>query len=248
MLPYVFINMVTHLSAERVKTLVSEGIGFAAAVNQAENDLLRELHITSDDYRPSVAGVSMDVTGGDTGDNAYLLAVSSVLIQVALLREGSLDAALQELLNSYTLDLADDGALEQRRRDAVATAFASLQVDAVQLHLEQRLADLGSADAVPDMRRVLDQIRCCQQGTAYAACRDVSPGVPPCDAGLECAAGLSLRRSCGLLLAGRWPRTTVCHVRFGLDRLQRYRRVRCGAGMSTRRCRGVCRADKTPHF
>jgi hypothetical protein len=187
----VFINMVTHLTAERIKTLVGKGTGFVAAVNQAESALLRELHITSDSYQPSVTGVSMDVTGGDTRDNAYLLGVSSVLIQVAIQRAGSLDAALQEILNTYTIDLADDGALEQNRKDDVASALGRLHVDAVHGNLARRLAELGSTDAVPDMWSVIDV---CADGNAGGDSSCYASGglgeacgrAGACDDGLAC--------------------------------------------------------------
>jgi len=181
----VFINMVTHLTAERIKTLVGQGVAFAAAVPQAEGELVRQLHITSDDYEPSMAGVAMDVTGGDTRDNAYLLGVSSVLIQVAIGRAGSLDASLQELLNGYSLDLADDGSLQQERRDEVASALSLLQVDGIRANLAQRLSELGSTDTVPDMRSALDETQCCQQGTPFAGCRQAQD-LSLCDVGLAC--------------------------------------------------------------
>jgi hypothetical protein len=182
----VFINMITHLTAERIKSLVAQGAAFAGAVTQAEDELRQQLQVTSDDYLPSVAGTSMDITGGDTRDNAYLLGVSSVLIQVAMASGASLDAELQQLLNGYSLDLADDGRLVQDRRADVAAALASLQVESIRENLANRLQELGSDDPIPEMRSVLDQTRCCQQGALFAGCR-LSATMGLCDPGLACA-------------------------------------------------------------
>jgi hypothetical protein len=180
----VFINMITHLTAERIKTLVEGGTPFSTAVTQAEGDLLEQLSITDPGYRPSVRGVHMDITGGDNDDNAYLLSVSSTLIEVAIRRGGSIDAALQELLNAYALDLADGGLTTQRRGD-VALALRSLDVEKVRDNLQERLSSLGSDETPPQMQSVLDPAKCCESGVEGAACGE--GGV--CNAGLICALG-----------------------------------------------------------
>ena len=94
-----YVNMVTHLTGARIKSLVSGGSEFAAAVAQAESELLLELAITVPSYVPGTSGVHMNVAGADNDDNAYLLAVSTVLTQVAVNRGGSLDGQLQDVLN-----------------------------------------------------------------------------------------------------------------------------------------------------
>jgi hypothetical protein len=184
----VFINMLTHLTASRIRALVGDGLDFGLAVPQAEQELLRALNITGAGYEPAVRGISMDVTGEDTADNAYLLALSATLTHAAVRRGGAIDAALQELLNAYASDFADDGDLTPERKAEVSEALRHLQVSDVEAKLAARLQALGGSAAVPSMRRVLDTSRCCQHGTAGSGCRQEAGGLG-CDPGLACVGG-----------------------------------------------------------
>jgi hypothetical protein len=155
----VYVNMVTHLTTERIKALVESGVEFSQAVADAEGELIGELGITEPGYIPTVRGTSMNIAGADNADNAYLLGVSCVMILAAVERSGgSVDAALQEALNSFSLDLTD-GTLEAPRKAEVVRALARIDTAAVSRNLAQRLVTLGSADPVPSMNRVLDQDR-----------------------------------------------------------------------------------------
>jgi hypothetical protein len=155
----VYVNMVTHLTTERIKALVASGVEFSEAVARAESELVRELGITEPGYIPAVRGTSMNIAGGDTADNAYLLGVSSMMIELAIERSSdSVDAALQESLNGFSLDLSD-GTLEAQRRAEVARALVRIDTALVGHNLTERLAALGSADQVPNMNQVLDQDR-----------------------------------------------------------------------------------------
>jgi len=151
-----YVNLITHLSGERVKALVSSGTPFASAVTQAEDELLGELAITYSGFAPRVTGIAMNIAGGDNDDNAYLLAVSSVLCQVAASRGGSVDANLQELANAVAMDFAD-GALAANLRGEIAAALLALDVEGIASALAARLQQTGSSASVPDMNRVLDQ-------------------------------------------------------------------------------------------
>jgi hypothetical protein len=155
----VYVNMVTHLTTERIKALVESGVEFSEAVADAESELIGEFGITEPGYIPTVRGTSMNITGADNADNAYLLGVSCVMILTAVERSsGSVDAALQEALNSFSLDLTD-GTLEAPRKAQVVRALARIDTAAVSRNLAQRLVTLGSTDPVPNMNRVLDQDR-----------------------------------------------------------------------------------------
>jgi hypothetical protein len=155
----VYVNMVTHLTTERIKALVESGVEFSNAVADAESELIGEFGITEAGYIPAVRGTSMNIAGADNADNAYLLGVSCVMILAAVERSGgSVDAALQEALNSFSLDLSD-GTLEAPRKAEVVRALASIDTAAVSRNLAQRLVTLGSTDPVPNMNRVLDQDR-----------------------------------------------------------------------------------------
>lgn len=153
-----YINMVTHLTIQRIEALMEEGAAFTDAVAQAEQELCDGLRLTVPDYEPSASGVELNVMGGDTDDNAYLLSVGAVMIQTAALREGSIEGNLQELLNTMARDLAD-GALEPALFDEVGAALLALDPRRVQRLLATRFDELGITDDVPDMGRVLDQDR-----------------------------------------------------------------------------------------
>lgn len=171
-LQQVYVNMVTHLTTERIKALVSSGTAFSLAVAQSESELHRELSLTGENYAPSVPGTSMNLAGEDNPDNAYLLAVSSTMLQLALEHSsGSVDATLQESLNVYSLDFAD-GSLEPQRRADVQVALGHLNVAAISENLAVRLAALGSDGLVPNMEQVLDQ-----DGDGVANIDDVCPRV-----------------------------------------------------------------------
>jgi hypothetical protein len=112
----------------------------------------------------------MNIAGGDNDANAYLFAVSAVFAQAARNElPDAQDAALQELLNRASADLADDGNLEAEITTALSNAEqllptnrwdeadAQLIPDRVMQDLAERLADVGSSAEPPDLNRMLDQ-------------------------------------------------------------------------------------------
>lgn len=153
-----FINMVTHLTTNRIKALVAGSKPFDQAVAQAEAELMAQLDITGPDYQPGVAATGMNVAGGDNDDNAYLLAVSSVLIQVAAARQGAVESNIQEVLNRIAQDLIG-GTINDGLKAEITQALLAVDPDAVARRLQARLDTLGSDATVPDMNRVLDQDR-----------------------------------------------------------------------------------------
>jgi formylglycine-generating enzyme required for sulfatase activity len=171
------INIVTHLTTRRIRALVSDGWPFGGAVVRAERELVSALNITPLSFVPDAAGVEMSLLGGDTDDNAFLLAVGSVLIQVALERGGgSLDATLQELLNTTALEL-EDGSLGAEAVEEVGVALSLLRTGEIEERLAERMAAIGSAATVPDLDRILDQDR---DGVANADdCRPFDPAIHP---------------------------------------------------------------------
>jgi hypothetical protein len=168
------INVVTHLTTHRIRALVSDGWPFGGAVARAERELVSALNITPPGFVPGAAGVEMSLLGGDTDANAFLLAVSVVLIQVAIDRPGPVEASLQGLLNRASLDLAD-GVLSPDLVEEVGDSLLRLNPRVVEGHLAARFVEIGASEAVPDMDRVIDQDR---DGVANADdnCRlDVNP-------------------------------------------------------------------------
>ena len=156
----VYVNMVTHITSERIKSLVLSGVEFADAASQAEQELHDQVDITTEDFSDCLGGTSMNMAGGDTDKNAYLLGLSSVIVKAAEISAGdsAVEARLQELLNDMTLDM-EDGELEQDTRQLITEALAELDTDEVEQRLQERLWGIGLEEQAPDMDRVLDQDR-----------------------------------------------------------------------------------------
>jgi hypothetical protein len=152
-----FINIITHLTIERIVFLVQNGETFSDATAIAEIELKNELAITIPTFELTAKAIEMNITGGDNNNNAYLLGVSSVLLKVADNREGdSFEAKVQELLNVVSLDLSD-GTLQGNLKAEIATALLQLNTEDIQNKLSLRLAYIESSATVPDMDQVLDQ-------------------------------------------------------------------------------------------
>ena len=171
-----YINLVTHLTYDRVKSLVSAGTAFAAATQQAEKELRTALGIGDATFMPGKTGIELNILGGDTDANAYLFVVSSVIAQAGVTKAaqgtGSVDATIQELLNTTAADLADDGTLGP----ALTALYKQAQLDVdptdVTDKLRLRLAGLGATTAIPDLNRVLDS-----DGDGFANAVDNCPFV-----------------------------------------------------------------------
>ncbi|MCO4748183.1 MAG: VCBS repeat-containing protein [Proteobacteria bacterium] len=155
----VYVNLVTHLTHDRVANLVEGGATLDAAVTQAETELQAASGIGGANFDPGVPGIAMDVIGGDNDANAYLFGVSSVVAQAAVTRAGdtgSVDANLQELVNVFAVDLAPDGQLTAGNRTMLDEAQAALDIDTVETAFAARLDQIGNPATVPDLDRVID--------------------------------------------------------------------------------------------
>ena len=64
--------MITHLSHQRIRTLLEAGRDLDSAAEQAEAELRAGLGVGPPGFDPGSRGVSLSVTGGDTEANAYL--------------------------------------------------------------------------------------------------------------------------------------------------------------------------------
>ena len=149
-----FVNAITHLTYDRVQRLIVGGLAYDDARLQAEQELKTGLGVTPPGLVVTLAGAQLDVLGGDTDDNAYLLAVSTVLAQSAqLAHPDAADAALQELLNHLALDLADTGGVAPARSAQLAAALAALDTGDVEAAFAARFPSA----VVPDLDRILDQ-------------------------------------------------------------------------------------------
>ncbi|WP_437297187.1 FG-GAP-like repeat-containing protein [Sorangium sp. So ce426] len=155
-----YVNLITHLGYERARRLAEGSGDLTAAVEQAEGELRAALGIGPAGFDPHASGVEMNALGGDGDANAYLLAVGAVVLKAALLEageHGSVDAAVQELVNQLSLDLASDGALDPALVAELAGAASALDRYEVKDLLGERIEELGSTAEVPDIDRFFDE-------------------------------------------------------------------------------------------
>ncbi len=212
------INLVTHLTFLRVSQLIAEGMDLGAAILQAEDELREAMGITVSDYVSTQPGSDMRITGGDSADNAYLLAVSVVILQAGQRRGGSPDANVQEITNTIASDLAIDGTLEAGMVEELQAAMLSLNPDVIVENLENRFLDIGLTEDVPDFIGILNltqsneitdivsglSFSCALSASGDVHCETFSEGedmVPPEGIRFRSIAA-SMDETCGITLDG----------------------------------------------
>lgn len=144
------INLITHLSYPRVHTLVDSGMDIANAMAQAESELFATMNLPHPS--PTVAGVELNIVGGDTPANSYLLLVSAIFAKLS-----TSDAAFQTFIDTTAEDLSEDGLLDSVLVTDLNAAIATIDLAQVVANLEAYAADLDVLVDVPDLLQVLDQ-------------------------------------------------------------------------------------------
>ena len=155
-----YINIVTHLAHDRALALMADaGMSLQAAEAQAESELVTALGVGGAGFQPGGVGVNLNELGGDNDRNAYLFAVSAVLVQAALEQAGdagSVDAQLQQLVDTIAADLAGGGSLPSTLVSQLRTAEKDLDVDLTMDLFGLRLQSLGSTATIADLNRAID--------------------------------------------------------------------------------------------
>jgi hypothetical protein len=159
----IYANVLTQVSYLRAARLIEEGAEFHAAIRQAESEFMARMSVVL--IPPSAPGAasSMNMIGGDTGDNAYLLALSCVLLQAAVddVEDGegvetNTEAALQSILNVAALELEETGMFEASKW---INGAHNLNTQTCFKNMKTFVRDEGSLDeaiAVPNIARILD--------------------------------------------------------------------------------------------
>lgn len=132
------INVITTLEKNRVEYLVANGSTFAQAKLKALNEVLDIFEISDNDFEAE------DLTIGKAGDaNAKLLAVSVIL-------QGFLPIAdLSELLSKISLDLREDGTLDDITLGEQLVYNANrISLTDIRNNLEERFQNIDNNDAV----------------------------------------------------------------------------------------------------
>jgi len=152
-----YVNIITHLAQQRVKILAAS-MPFDAAVAQAEAELRTEFGITLPNFDPNAPASAMNLISGDTDANAYLFAISTTIVQTAQdgANGGAIEAAIQQLVNVISADLAD-GTLTPATKTKIKAAVNKFDTVQVALKFAKYLQTIGSSVTVPNMNRVIDQ-------------------------------------------------------------------------------------------
>jgi outer membrane protein assembly factor BamB len=157
----VYVNLVTHLTRDRIKKLLAQGKELNQAIIQAELELVRNLGLGGSDFSAGATGVHMNLLGGNTLDNAYLFALGSVLTQAAALQgqgDATLsDAHLQELLNQMSKLMENGESFPVELYTLLRQAEATLDAQEVEDAFQARLDALNLEVEVPDLDQILDQ-------------------------------------------------------------------------------------------
>jgi hypothetical protein len=153
----VYVNTITHLTFERMAHLIALGAAAVEARERAEWELQIALGITPESFDAGVDATHISLLGGDSDGSSYLLSVSSVLAFAAQITdwEGQA-AALQELLDGLSLDLAEDGEIDASRRAIIDDARLFVQTEDVEAAFAEHLASIEGAFDIPDLDRSID--------------------------------------------------------------------------------------------
>lgn len=156
---HAYVNIITHLTFDRVKQLSrSSSLPLGAATAQAEAELRAGLGIGGAGFDPHTPGVHMSIAGGDDDANAYLFAVSAILAQIAsdTANGASVDATLQELLNMLSSSFAESGQIDPGFVQQIVDVQKNVDPQTIMNLLQDRLTSIHSSASVPDLNRVWD--------------------------------------------------------------------------------------------
>ena len=154
----VYVNALTHMAQRRALNLYAGGAALSSAVSQAEGEV-RGVFAALIPPESLVSGTEMNLLGGDTPSNAYLLALSCYVSQAALnLSDGTdNDAQLQQLINNIATDLETDGVVDPLFIEQKIDQASTLDPYECVASLQKRLEDIGDLITVlPDPQQVFD--------------------------------------------------------------------------------------------
>lgn len=142
------INVLSHLEKDRIVYLLSKGMSFSDAKQQAKSDILGIFDFVSSEQLNSE---QMDIaSSGD--DNAILLAVSIIL------QGDRTTGEFFELMSQSSLDIKEDGTLENA---SIGTALINgvnyANLEKIRQNTEQRYDGLGIEYEIPDFETYVNQ-------------------------------------------------------------------------------------------
>lgn len=140
------VNLLTHLTKERVKRLIADGASFEAANKQAQKELLTNFGLQK------YAGTDVakfSITAG-TDEAAALLVVSA-----SMLRDRS-EAQLTEYLAKLSLSFAANGKFTDEQKAEYRKSSVGLNYPTIASNVKKRYKELGKDVTVKDLLRFVD--------------------------------------------------------------------------------------------
>jgi len=166
------LNVVTQLAYDRAVVLMGGGQSLEAAEAQAESELFVALGIGGNGFLPVGLGVLFDEVRSNDDTNAYLFAVSALLIEAAVQQGGSSnpDAKLQTLIATVAADLAAAGTLPSSVQTEILAAEQALDVDLTMDFFTERLDAIDVDVAPANLNLAIDS-----DGDGYTNAIDTCP-------------------------------------------------------------------------
>ncbi|MDH5694390.1 MAG: hypothetical protein OEZ47_14940 [Gammaproteobacteria bacterium] len=143
---HAYVNLLTHLSSNRALSLMSnEGYSAENAIEQAERDVLGALQevVPATELSGFTRLSLYDTDSSNAKGNAYVLALSAILYQYALIEQEAyptynIDAVFSQRLNLLADDIADDGTINGNVEiiPTLRRAMRTLRPDQVEKNLQ----------------------------------------------------------------------------------------------------------------
>lgn len=142
------INVLTHLIRGRIEKLVSDGMSFHEANQQAKSEFITFLGVTeSFEYDFD----DLDISENDDY-NAMLLSFSIILQRKSI----TYTAELTQLLSNLSIDFASDGSIDNRSLiDALLYNISQLNLIDIRKNVENRYTSLGQTVTIPDFEKYI---------------------------------------------------------------------------------------------
>lgn len=147
------INVMTHLAKGRIENLVSTGMSFYDANEQAKSELFTFLGVTE--------SIDTDFDNLDISEdedyNAVLLSFSIILQRYTMfMNSPSLTAELTQLLSNLSSDFSSDGLITNRVIiDTLLYNISQLNLIDIRNNVENKYSSLGQTATIPDFEKYI---------------------------------------------------------------------------------------------
>ena len=153
------INILTTIQSSRLKKLM-ESNTYNSAFSQSQEEVLNAFGINTIDINNFTGLSSMQIDGSSDSD-AILLAVSSVLMNIASTKAAtsgaSKSAELTSFLSKFSKDLENDGSLSsEAMQNDIQTAAQSLNVSNIKTNVETYYQNRGDTIVAPKFEEWID--------------------------------------------------------------------------------------------